>query len=133
MEFFQNIIPTSLLCSLTEGNVLQTLFVALLVGFGLQAMGPSGEPVLRGIGLIQKLVFRILAGILWLAPIGAFGAMAKVVGDTGFDAVVQLAVLMLAFYLTCSSSCSACWGRCCGWSPGFRSSSWCATWPASTC
>src|SRR6185312_11025279 len=33
--------------------------------------------------------------------IGAFGAMAKVVGDTGFDAVVQLGVLMLAFYLTC--------------------------------
>ena len=101
MEFFEHIIPTSLLSSLTEGNVLQTLFVALLVGFGLQAMGPSGEPVLRGIGLIQKLVFRILTGILWLAPIGAFGAMAKVVGDTGFDAVVQLGVLMLAFYLTC--------------------------------
>ena len=101
MEFFENIIPTTLLSSLTEGNVLQTLFVALLVGFGLQAMGPSGEPVLRGVGLIQKLVFRILAGILWLAPIGAFGAMAKVVGDTGFDAVVQLGVLMLAFYLTC--------------------------------
>jgi aerobic C4-dicarboxylate transport protein len=101
MEFFEHIIPTSLLSSLTEGNVLQTLFVALLVGFGLQAMGPSGEPILRGIGLIQKLVFRILTGILWLAPIGAFGAMAKVVGDTGFDAVVQLGVLMLAFYLTC--------------------------------
>ena len=64
--------------------------------------GPlRGADSLRGIGLIQKLVFRILTGILWLAPIGAFGAMAKVVGDTGFDAVVQLGVLMLAFYLTC--------------------------------
>ncbi|HYJ56479.1 MAG TPA: cation:dicarboxylase symporter family transporter [Mycobacterium sp.] len=102
LEFIQNIIPTSLLSSLTEGNVLQTLFVALLVGFGLQAMGPSGVPVLRGIALIQKLVFRILTGILWLAPIGAFGAIAKVVGETGFDAVVQLGVLMLAFYLTCT-------------------------------
>ena len=101
MEFFENIIPTTLLSSLTAGNVLQTLFVALLVGFGIQAMGPSGEPLLRGVRLIQTLVFRILVGILWLAPIGAFGAMAKVVGDTGFDAVVQLGVLMLAFYLTC--------------------------------
>ena len=101
MEFFEHIIPTSLLSSLTEGNVLQTLFVALLVGFAIQAMGPAGEPLLRGVALIQKLVFRILAGILWLAPIGAFGAIAKVVGDTGFDAVVQLGVLMLAFYLTC--------------------------------
>ena len=101
MEFIENIIPTTLLSSLTAGNVLQTLFVALLVGFGIQAMGPSGEPLLRGVRLIQTLVFRILVGILWLAPIGAFGAMAKVVGDTGFDAVVQLGVLMLAFYLTC--------------------------------
>jgi aerobic C4-dicarboxylate transport protein len=101
LDFIEGIIPTSLLSSLTEGNVLQTLFVALLVGFGLQAMGATGEPILRGIGMIQKLVFRILAGILWLAPIGAFGAIAKVVGDTGFDAVIQLGVLMGAFYLTC--------------------------------
>jgi aerobic C4-dicarboxylate transport protein len=101
MEFISGIIPTSLLSSLTEGNVLQTLFVALLVGFAVQAMGRAGEPLLRGIGLVQKLVFRILAGILWLAPIGAFGAIAKVVGDTGFQAVIQMAVLMGAFYLTC--------------------------------
>ncbi len=101
LEFFENIIPTSLLSSLTEGNVLQTLFVALLVGFAIQAMGSAGVPLLNGVALIQKLVFRILAGILWLAPIGAFGAIAKVVGDTGFDAVIQMGVLMLAFYLTC--------------------------------
>ncbi len=102
LDFVQSIIPTSLLSSLTAGSVLQTLFVALLVGFGLQAMGKQGEGILKGIGSIQKLVFRILAGILWLAPIGAFGAIAKVVGDTGIDAVVQLATLMLAFYLTCT-------------------------------
>src|ERR1700737_1581311 len=39
MDFVQHIIPTSLLSSLTDGNVLQALFVALLVGFALQAMG----------------------------------------------------------------------------------------------
>ncbi|MCG5432862.1 cation:dicarboxylase symporter family transporter [Mycobacterium sp. MYCO198283] len=101
MAFIQDIVPTTLFSALTAGNVLQTLFVALLVGFGVQAMGASGAPVLRGVEIVQKLVFRILAGILWLAPIGAFGAIAKVVGDTGFDAVIQLGVLMLAFYLTC--------------------------------
>lgn len=101
VEFFQNIIPDSLFSSLTDGNVLQALFVALLVGFAIQAMGGTGEPLLRGVALLQKLVFRILAGILWLAPIGAFGAIAKVVGDTGFDAVIQMGVLMLAFYATC--------------------------------
>jgi aerobic C4-dicarboxylate transport protein len=99
--FLLSLIPTSLLSALTEGSVLQTLLVALLVGFALQAMGRSGEPILRGVGYVQKLVFRILAMIMWLAPIGAFGAMAAVVGETGIDALKSLAVLMVGFYITC--------------------------------
>lgn len=100
-DFISSIIPTSLLSALTAGSVLQTLFVALLVGFAIQGIGKSGEPILRGIAHVQKLVFKILTMILWLAPIGAFGAIANVVGQTGLSAVVQLGALMLAFYLTC--------------------------------
>ena len=101
LDFVQGIIPTSLLSSLTEGSVLQALFVALLVGFALQAMGDTGAPILRGIEHVQKLVFKVLAMILWLAPIGAFGAIANVVGQTGWAAVGQLMALMLGFYITC--------------------------------
>ncbi|MRH91067.1 cation:dicarboxylase symporter family transporter [Nocardia sp. SYP-A9097] len=101
-DFLKDIVPTTLVSSLTTGKVLQTLFVALLVGFGIQAMGSTGEPLLRGIALVQKLVFRILTMILWLAPIGAFGAIANVVARTGLDAVKELALLMVAFYLTCA-------------------------------
>jgi aerobic C4-dicarboxylate transport protein len=100
--FLLGLIPTSLLSALTEGSVLQTLLVALLVGFALQGMGRSGEPILRGVGHLQKLVFRILAMVMWLAPIGAFGAMAAVVGETGFDALKSLAMLMVGFYITCA-------------------------------
>ncbi|MDX1870562.1 cation:dicarboxylase symporter family transporter [Mycolicibacterium sp. 120266] len=101
MDFVTHIIPTTLLSSLTEGNVLQALFVALLVGFALQAMGTAGEPILRGVEHLQKLVFKVLTMILWLAPIGAFGAIANVVAQTGWSAVTQLLALMLGFYLTC--------------------------------
>jgi aerobic C4-dicarboxylate transport protein len=95
------VVPTSLVSSLTDGQVLQTLLVALLAGFALQAMGHAGEPILRGIEHAQRLVFRILAMIMWAAPVGAFGAMAAVVGETGVDALKSLAVLMLGFYTTC--------------------------------
>ena len=90
MDFVQGIIPDTLFSSLTAGSVLQALFVALLVGFALQAMGSAGEPILRGIEHLQKLVFKVLVMILWLAPIGAFGAIANVVGQTGWAAVTQL-------------------------------------------
>lgn len=101
MDFVSHIIPETLLSALTSGNVLQALFIALLVGFAVQAMGTAGEPVLRGVEHLQKLVFRVLSMILWLAPIGAFGAMAGVVGQTGWKAVTQLLTLMLGFYVTC--------------------------------
>jgi aerobic C4-dicarboxylate transport protein len=100
-EFLLGIIPDSLFSSLTSGEVLQTLLVALLVGFALQRMGEAGKPVLRVIEVLQRLVFRVLAMIMWAAPIGAFGAIAAVVGETGLDALKSLAILMVAFYLTC--------------------------------
>lgn len=100
-DFIRGIVPDTMFSSLTSGSVLQALLIALLVGFALQAMGGAGEPILRGIGLMQKLVFRVLVMVLWLAPVGAFGAIAAVVGATGFEAVKQLAWLMVAFYATC--------------------------------
>ncbi len=101
VEFLLHIIPTTLFSALTTEIVLQTLLVALLVGFALQAMGRAGEPILTGIGHLQKLVFRVLAMIMWLAPIGAFGAIAAVVGETGVAALKSLAIIMIGFYLAC--------------------------------
>ncbi|MEQ0565094.1 cation:dicarboxylase symporter family transporter [Amycolatopsis sp. NEAU-NG30] len=101
VEFALGIIPKTLVSAFTEGQVLQTLLVALLVGFALQKLGPKGAPILRGIEHIQRLVFRILAMIMWAAPIGAFGAIAAVVGATGLNALKSLAVIMIGFYLTC--------------------------------
>jgi aerobic C4-dicarboxylate transport protein len=102
VDFVLGIIPTTLVSAFTEGQVLQTLLVALLVGFALQALGTAGEPVLRGVGHLQKLVFRILSMIMWAAPVGAFGAMAAVVGETGVDALKALGTIMLGFYITCA-------------------------------
>ncbi|OEV05671.1 cation:dicarboxylate symporter family transporter [Streptomyces oceani] len=101
-DFLLGIIPTTLVSAFTTDDVLQTLLVALLVGFALQAMGPTGEPLLRGIGHLQRLVFRVLAMVMWVAPVGAFGAIAAVVGETGTDALKALAVIMIGFYITCA-------------------------------
>lgn len=100
-EFLLGIIPTTIVSAFTVPDVLQTLLIALLCGFALQSMGKAGQPVLRGVEHIQRLVFRILAMVMWAAPVGAFGAMAAVVGSAGVDALKSLAVLMLGFYTTC--------------------------------
>lgn len=101
VDFVLGIIPKSLFGALATQEVLQTLLVALLVGFAVQSLGEKGEPVIRAVAVLQRLVFKILAMVMWLAPVGAFGAMAAVVGATGFDALKSLAGIMLGFYITC--------------------------------
>ena len=101
-EFLLGIIPTTLVSPLVGEIVLQTLFVALFIGFAVQGLGQSGQAILRGVKHFERLVFRVLAMIMWVAPIGAFGAIAAVVGETGWSALVSLGQLMLAFYITCA-------------------------------
>ncbi|WP_130347979.1 cation:dicarboxylate symporter family transporter [Herbihabitans rhizosphaerae] len=101
VDFLLGIIPDTMVSSFTAGSVLQTLLVALLTGFALQRLGDKGKPILRGVEHVQRLVFRILAMIMWAAPVGAFGAIAAVVGETGWDALRSLATIMIGFYLTC--------------------------------
>ena len=100
-EFILGIIPTTFFSAFTGESVLQVLFIALLVGFALQGLGDKGAPIMDAVKNLQKLVFRILGMILWLAPLGAFGAIAAVVGKTGIAAIWSLGVLMVAFYITC--------------------------------
>jgi len=100
-DFLLEIIPRTFVSAFTEGQILQVLFIALLTGFAVQRIGAPGEAIVRGVGHIQKLVFRVLAMLMWVAPVGAFGAMAAVVGKTGWDAVVSLLQVMLGFYATC--------------------------------
>ena len=100
-DFVLGIIPTTFFSAFTGESVLQVLFIALLVGFALQGLGERGAPIMDAVKQLQKLVFRILGMILWLAPIGAFGAIAAVVGKTGVAAIWSLGTLMVAFYITC--------------------------------
>ena len=90
------------IATFTSGSILQVLLVALLVGFALQGLGENGSSILEAVKKLQALVFRILSMVLWLAPIGAFGAIAAVVGNTGGGALLSLATLLVGFYITCA-------------------------------
>ncbi|PWH05707.1 C4-dicarboxylate transporter DctA [Brachybacterium endophyticum] len=102
MDFIGSIIPKTMVSSLTDGSVLQALLIALLVGFAVQGIGGrTADVALEGIEVARRIVFRVLMMVLWLAPIGAFGAMAAVVGASGIGAVWELIKLMIGFYITC--------------------------------
>jgi aerobic C4-dicarboxylate transport protein len=101
-DFVLGIIPDSLFAPFTDGEVISGLFVALLVGFAVQGMGEKAQPVLKVVEYLQKIVFRILNMIMWVAPIGAFGGMAALIGATGWGGLGSLIAVMVGFYITCA-------------------------------
>ena len=98
--FLMAIIPTTMVSALTEGSILQTLFVAILFGIALNLVGRPAEPILDLIERLALVVFRIVGILMRVAPIGAFGAIAFTVGKYGAGSLVNLAGLVLTFYLT---------------------------------
>ncbi|MGO8914723.1 MAG: C4-dicarboxylate transporter DctA [Stellaceae bacterium] len=100
-QFLLDIIPNTFIGAFSEGNVLQVLYVSVLCGFALSWMGQAGKPLSDLIGTASQMFFRIVAIVMWAAPIGAFGAMAFTVGKFGTGSLVSLGKLLASFYVTC--------------------------------
>ncbi|UEP32471.1 MULTISPECIES: C4-dicarboxylate transporter DctA [unclassified Burkholderia] len=101
VEFALSVIPDTMLGAFQKGEVLPVLLLSLLFGFSLNAYPQAGRPVLALIDGVAQIVFRVLAMVMRLAPLGAFGAMAFTVGRFGIGSVGSLARLMVAFYVAC--------------------------------
>ncbi|HYB54947.1 MAG TPA: dicarboxylate/amino acid:cation symporter [Alphaproteobacteria bacterium] len=100
VDFVLNIIPDSVVGALARGDILQTLLFAILFGFALMALGERGRPVRTLVDQVAHVVFGIIAIVMKVAPLGAFGAMAYTVGKFGTGAIVNLLGLIGTFYLT---------------------------------
>jgi aerobic C4-dicarboxylate transport protein len=100
-EFLLNIIPNSVVDAFAKGEILQVLLFAVLFGFALHRFGGRGTLVFDFIEKVSHVLFGIVAIIMKLAPIGAFGAMAFTIGKYGVGSLVALGKLMGTFYLTC--------------------------------
>jgi aerobic C4-dicarboxylate transport protein len=100
-QFLLNIIPNTFIGAFSEGDVLQVLYVSVLCGFALSWMGEAGKPLNDLIAAASRMFFRIVAIVMWAAPIGAFGAIAFTVGKFGTGSLVSLGKLIITFYITC--------------------------------
>lgn len=99
-NFLLEIIPKTLISPFVGDNILQVLLVAVLFGVSLAMVGDAGKPVLNFFEALTKPVFKLVSIIMKAAPIGAFGAMAYTIGKFGLGSLLNLAELVLAFYLT---------------------------------
>jgi len=100
VDFVLHIIPDSVVGAFATGDVLQVLLFAVLFGLALMQLGERGHTVRAFIDDVAHAIFGVIAIVVRLAPLGAFGAMAYTIGKFGPSALGNLAGLIGVFYLT---------------------------------
>ncbi|MET3576409.1 dicarboxylate/amino acid:cation symporter [Bhargavaea ullalensis] len=88
------IIPTNPVGAMADGNMLQIIFFAALVGFGLAMLGEKTDRLKVLFEQADRLVMFLITFIMGFAPFGAFGLIASAVGSQGFDALRAMGLYM---------------------------------------
>jgi len=100
IEFFLGIIPTTLFDAFAKGAMLQVILVSVLMGVALVQLGETGKPLVNVIDLLLQTLFRIVAMVMKLAPLGAGAGMAFTIGKYGIGTLMSLGQLIIALYVT---------------------------------
>jgi Na+/H+-dicarboxylate symporter len=96
-----NIVPESIFEALSNNELLQIIFFALLLGFAIIKMGEKGQKLLNAFKLGQEVMTELTSIILEFTPVGVFGLMANVVGNIGLEILIPYAKAIIALYLAC--------------------------------
>ena len=91
-DVFIGIFPSNPFQAMVEGNMLQVIVFAILVGVAILQAGDSGKTVLRGCQMISDVIMRMVAILMNLAPYGVFCLLAKLFTSQGFSAIINLAL-----------------------------------------
>ncbi len=101
VQFLINIIPVTFVDAFAKGDILQVLLLSVLLGFAFSAAGDKARPAVNFIDQCLHALFIAVNYVMKLAPIGALGAMAFVIGKYGIGSLLPLAKLLGCVYLTC--------------------------------
>ena len=100
VDFFLNIIPSTFIDAFAKGSMLQVILLSVLMGVALVQMGETSKPMINIIDLFLQGLFKIVAMVMRLAPIGAGAGMAFTIGKYGIGTLWSLGHLLIALYAT---------------------------------
>lgn len=100
LDTLQTLIPSNPIASFVEGNMLQVLVFAVIIGFAIISVGEKAAPLLDVIGALNEVCLRIISTVMYFTPVGVFCTIVPVVEANGSDTILSLASLLIVLYLT---------------------------------
>ena len=109
-DIIVGLVPTNPIKAMAEGNMLQVIVFAILLGVAIAKCGPAGERVRASLVDWNEVIMRLIMMLMLIAPAGVFCLMLSLFSNMGFAAIGDLikyfmtvaGVLVLHFLLTYS-------------------------------
>ncbi len=100
MDVLVGIVPSNVIQSMANADMLSVIFFSVLFGLGIAAVGERGKPVLAFFQGTADAMFWVTNFIMKFAPIGVFGLIGVTVSKFGLASLVPLGKLMILVYAT---------------------------------
>ncbi|RXJ98609.1 dicarboxylate/amino acid:cation symporter [Arcobacter sp. CECT 8986] len=94
-----NIVSTNPISSLAQGNILQIIFFAIVLGISINLAGNKAKPVKDFFSSFSEVMFKMTDIVISFAPFGIFGLMAWVSASYGMDVLYSLLKVILCVYI----------------------------------
>lgn len=85
-----NIFPENILAALSQANMLQIIFFAMMLGFAMSKCGEPGKRIYRFFEDLNHIIMQLISVIMIVAPCGVFCLVAKSFAITGPSLIAQL-------------------------------------------
>ncbi len=90
-----NIIPSNVVNAMAQGNMLQIIFFAILLGISILMVGKKAEPLVELIEISNEIMMKMVTIIMAVAPYAVFALLAKAFANLGLGLLLNLAGYVL--------------------------------------
>ena len=100
MDTVKNLIPANPIASFAQGDMLQVLIFAIIIGITCLAIGKKAEPFVKLAESINEISIKVVSVVMYFTPIGVFCSIASVVYANGTATIAALGKVLIALYVT---------------------------------
>ena len=97
-KFVEHVVPRSVVEAMATNEILQLVVFSVFFGIALTAIGKKGEPIINALDSLAHVVLKMVTYVMYLAPLGVFGAMAAAISKNGLGILVTFSKYIGEFY-----------------------------------
>ena len=98
-KFVEHVVPRSVVEAMATNEILQLVVFSVFFGVALTAIGKKGEPIINALDSLAHVVLKMVTYVMYVAPLGVFGAMAAAIAKNGLGILVTFGKYVGEFYL----------------------------------